>query len=1071
MIMDSTESSHVGTLSKRKSVLYLGKSGDIIFNADELFDILDKDKNGFLSYSEINKVLCLSDEQLRGFIADMRSRMTTSFRAPEGQVSRAVFVSNFLDALADASQLEPTPEEVEALFHHIAEEVGTTDSGEILIEKLYSSILSSFLPDWQIYEIIRRFKQREVKSSSIRNGVSKDMFVELYPIFLAEVTHPEFKGSCNKKSEEVTRTEGGLDVAFEHLCLAVKVGGDEVNVVDDVTGRLRSGTMTAVMGGSGSGKSSLLNALCGRAFYGKVTGNVKINGNDSLIEDHKPVIGFVPQDDIVYPDMTVRENLIYAGRLQLPAGTTGREIAELADATMASLGLSRIANSLVGDATRRGISGGEKKRVNVGIELMKKPKILFLDEPTSGLDSRSAFIVMDSLKRLVMLQGMTVASVIHQPRTDIYDMFDSLFLLGVGGRTVFSGPATEAKSYFENLGFQMRPGESQADWFLDISSGDIEAENIEAGRMNDGGVDKTPLQRKPAQTMRFEVAIHIQNGHIGFDLGQPRGDQRGNFVVTEVGKIEYETTFLRGQNNYVQVGDKVVGINGNGVGQMTHEDVESLLKEQYDESAIEDSVVFVELMRQEELQSIVDSEDDHIKDEQASFLISNERHGKVANEDGALLKARVAREKLFRQFQIHFDNLDQSQKERIYEPPTAYALPQPPKAVPFWSQLIVQLRRNCLLTRRNLDSKVIDFGILLVAIFAITLLAGANPQNYNNDPRQLLWVKFTASKEDASVMLQPVVFRYALSGVNQVSVYAMMVGLIMSVLIALPATKIITDKKLEFYREAQSGISATAFYVAAVITTTIEQGIAAIVGSLFAFLVLIPSCTYTGFLANFIMLSWLTVSWALLIAVTVPLDSVKTVCGFFMAFFGLLFCGKVAPGEFNKIYKSPALAVFSGFFSPLRFFVEGLGVNAAQCLPVQSGFPVASNALNFQEFHKSYSYWFSGTYMGHNDLSTVTVQSCKGWYWWVPAAIVIGITVHFAGGIAINTAGRSKQGKKSVLKEVRDDLHKCRPGGKPLYRSFVLRSLLTVTVFVGFVTLSSWLILRKNPDSVSSGFK
>ena len=145
----------------------------------------------------------------------------------------------------------------------------------------------------------------------------------------------------------------------------------------------------------------MLNALCGRAYYGKVTGTIKINGNNSLIEEHKPVsesfvlthamflsfgfiilfiiitcvtktVGFVPQDDIVFPELTVRENLLYSGRLQLPAGTSEKEIYELADATMAALGLSRIAKSLVGDATRRGVSGGEKKRVNIGLELMKR---------------------------------------------------------------------------------------------------------------------------------------------------------------------------------------------------------------------------------------------------------------------------------------------------------------------------------------------------------------------------------------------------------------------------------------------------------------------------------------------------------------------------------------------------------------------------------------------------------------------------------------------------------------------------------------------------------------------------
>ena len=106
----------------------------------------------------------------------------------------------------------------------------------------------------------------------------------------------------------------------------------------------------------------LLNALCGRAYYGKTSGKVKINGNDALIEENKAVIGFVPQDDIVYPDLTVKENLLYSGRFLLPNGTSEEEISELADVVMASLGLSRIAHSLVGDATRRGISGGEKKR-------------------------------------------------------------------------------------------------------------------------------------------------------------------------------------------------------------------------------------------------------------------------------------------------------------------------------------------------------------------------------------------------------------------------------------------------------------------------------------------------------------------------------------------------------------------------------------------------------------------------------------------------------------------------------------------------------------------------------------
>jgi len=129
---------------------------------------------------------------------------------------------------------------------------------------------------------------------------------------------------------------------------------------------------------TGAGKSSLLNALCGRAFYGKTGGKIRINGHDSSIENHSHCIGFVPQDDIVYPELTVRENFVYSGRFQLPRGTSLDEIYDLADATLANLGLSRVAGSIVGDVTRRGISGGEKKRVNIGLELMALPRALYV---------------------------------------------------------------------------------------------------------------------------------------------------------------------------------------------------------------------------------------------------------------------------------------------------------------------------------------------------------------------------------------------------------------------------------------------------------------------------------------------------------------------------------------------------------------------------------------------------------------------------------------------------------------------------------------------------------------------
>ena len=377
-------------------ILYISKSGDIIFNANAFFDILDQNKDGVLSFTELNEVMCLGDEQLKAFIANMQARMPRleqESTAHLGTVSRDTFVRCFLDALADAANLEPTPEEAGRLFLEIVGEVGSTPTSRrrglrasvkssmstpllsIPVERLHMSpTLTSFLSDMQIYGIVSRFKKQQREEGVKVGEISQEEFVEHYPRFLGEVTQPDFASSF------VTPTKAeGLDVTFQHLSLAVKVGKAQVNVLDDVSERFCSNTMVAVMGGTGSGKSSLLNALCGRAYYGKVSGKVFVNGNESKIEDQQAVIGFVPQEDIVYPDLTVKENLLYAGRLTLPAGTRREEIAELADEVMASLGLSRIANSIVGDARRRGISGGEKKRVNVGIELMKRPRLLFLE--------------------------------------------------------------------------------------------------------------------------------------------------------------------------------------------------------------------------------------------------------------------------------------------------------------------------------------------------------------------------------------------------------------------------------------------------------------------------------------------------------------------------------------------------------------------------------------------------------------------------------------------------------------------------------------------------------------------
>ena len=149
---------------------------------------------------------------------------------------------------------------------------------------------------------------------------------------------------------------------------------------------------------------------------------------------------------------------------------------------------------------------------------MAKPTALFLDEPTSGLDASSALLVMMSLKQMVEIQGVTICSVIHQPRKFIFDLFDSLLLLGVGGRMVYHGPVDDSLKYFTDLGYNLPPGESLADWLIDISSGRIAVENISGDTgVRDDLVDEENPQHFARQPSR---GLSLRNSSLSRRLAK-----------------------------------------------------------------------------------------------------------------------------------------------------------------------------------------------------------------------------------------------------------------------------------------------------------------------------------------------------------------------------------------------------------------------------------------------------------------------------------------------------------------------------------------------------------------------
>lgn len=166
--------------------------------------------------------------------------------------------------------------------------------------------------------------------------------------------------------------------------------------------------------------------------------------------------------------LKVREVLFYQALLRLPATWLNSQKRAKVAEVLQLLDLVDIQESAIGDEEKRGISGGQRKRVNIGMELVADPTVLFLDEPTSGLDSTSSYTVLKALKRVASEGGLTVVTVLHQPRYEIFCMFDEVLLLGKGGRTVYLGPTTAALGYFQGLGFELPPRINPPDFYMDI---------------------------------------------------------------------------------------------------------------------------------------------------------------------------------------------------------------------------------------------------------------------------------------------------------------------------------------------------------------------------------------------------------------------------------------------------------------------------------------------------------------------------------------------------------------------------------------------------------------------------
>ncbi|KAJ1831477.1 hypothetical protein LPJ63_004251 [Coemansia sp. RSA 2711] len=249
-------------------------------------------------------------------------------------------------------------------------------------------------------------------------------------------------------------------------------------ILSGITGQVRAGEMIAIIGSSGAGKTTLLNALSGRIIGGRLAGQVLFHGAKRHPGNYKRLTAYVQQDDIMHSMLTVQETLSYAAKLRLSdAQYTAEQKSQRVAEIIKQLRLSGIKGSRIGSAKTRGVSGGERKRVSIGAELLTDPDLLFLDEPTSGLDSNSSQLVVELVKQVASERQIGAMMTIHQPSARIFNTFDKVILLSQG-HVVYFGPTSSAIEYFAGIGFHCPVHENPADYFIDLMTLDYRTEEL-----------------------------------------------------------------------------------------------------------------------------------------------------------------------------------------------------------------------------------------------------------------------------------------------------------------------------------------------------------------------------------------------------------------------------------------------------------------------------------------------------------------------------------------------------------------------------------------------------------------
>ncbi|KAM3275931.1 hypothetical protein ACQJBY_044366 [Aegilops geniculata] len=306
------------------------------------------------------------------------------------------------------------------------------------------------------------------------------------------------------RETSLRRVDQGVVLSWEDLWVSAAGGkAGRVPILRGLNGYARPGEVLAIMGPSGCGKSTLLDALAGRLGSGvSQKGDILINGRRQKLS--YGTSAYVTQDDVLMTTLTVREAVRYSASLQLPSGMSAAAKRERAEETLREMGLEGAADTRIGGWMHKGISGGQRRRVSICMEILTRPALLFLDEPTSGLDSAASFHVVSRIAGLARREGMTVVAAVHQPSTEVYGLFHGLCLLAYG-KTVFFGPAAETNQFFALSGFPCPSLMNPSDHFLRTVNKDFD-NDIEEGL---GGKKMTTVENIDALVASYKSSAHM----------------------------------------------------------------------------------------------------------------------------------------------------------------------------------------------------------------------------------------------------------------------------------------------------------------------------------------------------------------------------------------------------------------------------------------------------------------------------------------------------------------------------------------------------------------------------------